>query len=57
MNETLNDYSDVSYESRERLGRRTLQQLAEVMNIGVRDRDELSTALTNVSSWMCIMKT
>lgn len=42
MNETLNDYSDVSYESRERLGKRTLQRLAEVMDIGVRDREELT---------------
>ena len=48
MNETLNDYSDVRYEPRERLGKRTLQRLAEVMKIGVRDRDELST-----SSYKC----
>ncbi len=41
MNETLNDYSDVKYEAREALGRRTLNRLAEVMQIGMKERDEI----------------
>ena len=41
MNETLNDYSDVTYEPRKQLGRRTLKRLAEVMSIGMKEREEI----------------
>ena len=41
MNETLNDYSDVKYEPRKQLGRRTLKRLAEVMSIGMKEREEI----------------
>jgi len=54
MNETLNDYSDVKYEAREALGQRTLKRLAEVMEIGMKERGEILRHNKNSSKFIDI---